>query len=318
MKSSFGYTSLEIIREQPNPHNFQPRPPDHIIITTMMKLTARVVISFSLFMALTLQVATASGALTSSPIEQQHNLEESGTAGKSSDVQEIIQVKNVESRQLRGGKERPQYITSGSPPDGIMPSVNRTDGAMPIINGTMPVVNGTLVNISSVNETYDTMSAVKSNNGIMTAITPLDVSYVDYNSIVSRLNYKCIDAGDKKKGNGLFMYDCLGWNNGIYYGNQKFKRVWRQQSIYLPFAAFPKPCIDVFGGNLVQGAKVGLWDCVNNAVNQKWYYTIYEELKPSLNLNLCLDIQWSNTNNGAILQLWTCNGSKAQKWIAIK
>jgi hypothetical protein len=301
MKSSSGHTSLEIIREQPNPHNFQLRPRDHIIITTMMKLTARVVISFSLFMALTLQVATASGALTSSPIEQQHNLEESGGIEKPIHEHEIIQVETLTSKRQLRGRERPQNATSGS-----------------ITDGTMPALNGTNANHSAVNGTYGSMSGINGTIGTMADVTPFKVSSTYPTTIISWMNGKCIDAGDKKSGNRLIMYSCSGWNSGTYYGNQMIQARWYYA---LTLANVANLCFDVKGGvnSMKAGAEVILYTC-NGAVNQQWNYdSSTSQLKagpPGSSYNyLCLDIKDANIQNGALLQLWYCTSNNwNQKW----
>jgi len=301
MKSSSGHTSLEIIREQPNPHNFQLRPRDHIIITTMMKLTARVVISFSLFMALTLQVATASGALTSPPIEQQHNLEESGGIEKPSHEHEIIQVETLTSKRQLRGRERPQNATSGS-----------------ITDGTMPALNGTNANHSAVNGTYGSMSGINGTIGTMADVTPFKVSSTYPTTIISWMNGKCIDAGNKKSGNRLIMYHCFGWNSGQYYGNQMIRLKW---DYALTLDVNANLCFDVKGGvnSMKAGAEVILYTC-NGAVNQQWNYdSSTSQLKagpPGSSYNyLCLDIKDGNKQNGALLILWYCtSNSLNQKW----
>lgn len=43
--------------------------------------------------------------------------------------------------------------------------------------------------------------------------------------------------------------------------------------------------------------------------DQGWY-----TIKNSLNQNLCIDLSGAQTHNGNKVQLWTCNGTKAQKW----
>jgi hypothetical protein len=71
----------------------------------MILLMARIVISVSLLMALTLQVATAARALKFPSNEQQRNPEDSNNVGKSRDVGEIILVDKLKSkRQLQRKK----------------------------------------------------------------------------------------------------------------------------------------------------------------------------------------------------------------------
>ncbi len=48
---------------------------------------------------------------------------------------------------------------------------------------------------------------------------------------------------------------------------------------------------------------------------QQWIYSQSGlELRLKSSQNLCLDIPYGNIIDGAVLQLWDCNGSKAQKF----
>lgn len=70
-------------------------------------------------------------------------------------------------------------------------------------------------------------------------------------------------------------------------------------------------CLDVFGLDTGNGARVGMWDCWGGA-NQRWYW-YGDEIRSILN-NKCLDVLGFNNNNGAAIGMWDCWGGSNQRW----
>jgi len=236
-------------------------------------LAARIVISVSLLMALTLQVATAAGALKSPLIEEEHNPEDSNNIGKSRDVGEIIQVDNLKSKRQLRGKERPQTnVTSGS-----------------LTDGTMPAVNGTYGTVTSYSDAVDIMADVGNSNV----------------NIMSMMNGKCIDSNDRTA-KPLIMYDCHGWEsnaNQIFYrpgstgpiqlygknlcldaygrtvgatvglwtchGGDNQKWWYYSASMTLRPSFNANLCLDIKYADGCSGASLQLWNC-NGGKNQQW------------------------------------------------
>ncbi len=72
-------------------------------------------------------------------------------------------------------------------------------------------------------------------------------------------------------------------------------------------------CVDVSGDDIgVNGAAVQLWDCQSGAVDQHWTWNG----SALQTLGRCLDVTSAGTANGTKLQLWDCNGTGAQTWVA--
>ncbi len=72
-------------------------------------------------------------------------------------------------------------------------------------------------------------------------------------------------------------------------------------------------CVDVSGDDIgVNNAAVQLWDCQSGAVDQHWTWngTALQTL------GRCLDVVSGGTANGTKLQLYDCNGTGAQQWVA--
>lgn len=72
-------------------------------------------------------------------------------------------------------------------------------------------------------------------------------------------------------------------------------------------------CVDVdgddTGGN---SAAVQLWDCQATAQDQRWLHASNNSL---LSLGRCMDIVGNATANGALVQLYDCNGQGNQQWV---
>jgi hypothetical protein len=72
-------------------------------------------------------------------------------------------------------------------------------------------------------------------------------------------------------------------------------------------------CVDVAGDDIGgNGTAVQLWDCQAFAADQHWTHNANNSLST---LGRCLDIVNNGTANGALLELWDCNGVGGQKWV---
>lgn len=70
-------------------------------------------------------------------------------------------------------------------------------------------------------------------------------------------------------------------------------------------------CMDVAGGQLVNGATVQIWNC-NGLASQQWRFENWMiKLKDQ---EKCLDVPGGNIQAGQRLQIWDCNGMAAQQW----
>jgi ricin-type beta-trefoil lectin protein len=123
---------------------------------------------------------------------------------------------------------------------------------------------------------------------------------------------KCIDDDHGRTANGthIQMWDCIG-------------------SPSQQWTAFPDGSLRVYGKCLTAitteyhaddartpfpGAKAQLSDCVG-ASWQQWYRGPNDSLVVE-DTGFCLDDPLSNAGNGTQLQIWTCNGTDAQRWNA--
>ncbi|BEP13309.1 hypothetical protein acdb102_16200 [Acidothermaceae bacterium B102] len=74
-------------------------------------------------------------------------------------------------------------------------------------------------------------------------------------------------------------------------------------------------CIDVAGNDTgVDGAGIQLWDCLHDAVDQRWTPSNGLVSGPLISLGRCLDDPSGSTTSGTLVQLYDCNGSSAQVW----
>ena len=72
-------------------------------------------------------------------------------------------------------------------------------------------------------------------------------------------------------------------------------------------------CLDVQGGNTVNGAKVILWPCTGGP-NQNWTLRADGTLRHARS-GRCLDIPFGDTTNGNQLNIWDCSTTAAhQRW----
>jgi hypothetical protein len=70
-------------------------------------------------------------------------------------------------------------------------------------------------------------------------------------------------------------------------------------------------CIDVPNWNFTDGQRLIVWDCTGGT-NQAWTWvdgTLRTEN------NMCMDVAWGSTANGAAVQVATCSGNPAQQWV---
>ena len=76
-------------------------------------------------------------------------------------------------------------------------------------------------------------------------------------------------------------------------------------------------CVDVYGDDIgVNGAKVQLWDCQHDAVDQHWLYSRAGAAADTLKtMGRCLDVDGNATAPGTPVQLWDCNGVGGQEWV---
>ncbi|SNX88337.1 ricin-type beta-trefoil lectin protein [Streptomyces sp. TLI_55] len=69
-------------------------------------------------------------------------------------------------------------------------------------------------------------------------------------------------------------------------------------------------CIDIVGGQAVQGAKLMIWDC-SGAASQRWTFTGGTMRA----LGMCVQLAGGSTDDGTDLEIGTCNGSAAQRFV---
>ena len=123
-------------------------------------------------------------------------------------------------------------------------------------------------------------------------------------SLLNPQSGRCLDSPNGATANGtqLRIWDCNGS------AAQKFS-----VNGGAPIAATAGKCVDVGGddngGDLTA---VQLWDCQSYAVDQHWYHKADNSLST---LGRCLDIDGNGTANGALVELWDCNGVTGQKWV---
>ena len=115
---------------------------------------------------------------------------------------------------------------------------------------------------------------------------------------------RCLDSPSGATANGTRMqiYDCNGS------AAQKFS-VNGGGPINGPGGKCVDVAADDTGGN---SAAVQLWDCQPQAIDQHWYHNANSSLRT---LNRCLDIVGNSSANGALVELWDCNGVGGQNWV---
>ena len=72
-------------------------------------------------------------------------------------------------------------------------------------------------------------------------------------------------------------------------------------------------CVDVAADDSGQDlAHVQLWNCQSYAIDQHWTHNSDKSLST---LGRCLDVDGNSTANGALVELYDCNGVGGQKWV---
>ena len=139
-----------------------------------------------------------------------------------------------------------------------------------------------------------------------------------YQTIHSGVNSdKCFDAvnGSATTANvNLQLWDCIYSNN-----NQKWviadattvSNVSNMKHI-VPVSATSFAVHSHTGAE--SGSNIQLWTKDNTNTAEQWYFDGLA-IKMRDHQNLCIDLNQSNSNNGNNIQLYTCNGTDAQKWI---
>jgi len=75
-------------------------------------------------------------------------------------------------------------------------------------------------------------------------------------------------------------------------------------------------CLDVSGNDIgTNGAAVDIWDCLHDAVDQRWTPTNGLVTGPLRSLGRCLDVIGGAKTSGTKVQLYDCNGNGAQDWV---
>ncbi len=70
-------------------------------------------------------------------------------------------------------------------------------------------------------------------------------------------------------------------------------------------------CIDVPASNFADGQRLGVWDCHGGA-NQRWEFVNGAVRTQN---NMCMDVAWGSHDNGAAIQIATCSGNGAQRFV---
>ncbi|MDX6356200.1 MAG: non-reducing end alpha-L-arabinofuranosidase, partial [Streptomyces sp.] len=149
------------------------------------------------------------------------------------------------------------------------------------------IAQGTLVHLATCTGQGGTQKWVQQPNG----------------SLLNPLSGYCLDDPDAVTTNGtqLRIWPCNGAPA------QQFKL-----NGGTPVVGPGGKCLDVFGeDNGGDKAPVDLWDCQPTAIDQHWGLTSGGQL---LSLGKCLDVAGDSTTAGALVQLYTCNGSGGQVW----
>ncbi|KAK7046101.1 hypothetical protein VNI00_007102 [Paramarasmius palmivorus] len=73
-----------------------------------------------------------------------------------------------------------------------------------------------------------------------------------------------------------------------------------------PIAIFGNKCLDVTGGNKVDGTKLQIWTCDSVNPNQQWILTTANTFM-SVNSTKCIDLTDGSKTNGNQLQIWECD-----------
>ncbi|MFE9748564.1 beta-1,3-glucanase family protein [Saccharothrix saharensis] len=76
-------------------------------------------------------------------------------------------------------------------------------------------------------------------------------------------------------------------------------------------SAWHGKCVDVPNWNFADGQRLIVWDCTGGT-NQKWEATAGTFRTEN---NMCMDVAWGSTANGAAIQVARCSGNPAQQFV---
>ncbi|KAK7046088.1 hypothetical protein VNI00_007083 [Paramarasmius palmivorus] len=117
-------------------------------------------------------------------------------------------------------------------------------------------------------------------------------------------NAYCIVASEDRDGAPVVIQEC----RTAAYDN----RAWRVQlpdkfeKGPAPIAIFENKCLDVTGGDKVDGTKLQIWTCDSVNPNQQWISTTANTFR-SVDSNKCIDLTDGSMANGNQLQIWECD-----------
>jgi hemolysin len=129
--------------------------------------------------------------------------------------------------------------------------------------------------------------------------------------LTSRLNNKkCLDVrgGNMAHGTNIQLWNC---------NQSALQQKWKFDYGVLRNVKNSGKCLTVnANGNGVfhSGNNVYLADCNGRAAGQLWFESSDGTIRVSKDRSKCLDIKGGKLANGTNIQIWTCNGSNAQKW----
>ena len=141
-----------------------------------------------------------------------------------------------------------------------------------------------------------------------------------HKTIHSVMNFdKCFEAANgvanSSSNVNIRLWDCN-------YSNTNEQKWTINSSSAVSSAASVKHIVPVLAPNFAvhshtgaeSGSNIQLWTKDNTNTAEQWYFDGLA-FKLINYHNLCIDLSQSNTNNGNNIQLYSCNGTNAQKWI---
>jgi hypothetical protein len=125
--------------------------------------------------------------------------------------------------------------------------------------------------------------------------------------------HKCLDLehGQTKNGNRLVLWDC--WDTD--------RQRWSVGSKQITLQNDTTKCIDFWGldpkKNAEDGNALQVWDCHERREHHEWHFRGEDSTirwKTPGGEEKCIDLFNHNTDNGAEVGVWECNGSPQQRW----
>ena len=155
------------------------------------------------------------------------------------------------------------------------------------------------------------------------SVTPDLTGVPSYKKLLPVHSKKCLDVAGASLQNGaeVLQWSCHGGDNQKWFVEIQKPR----QSRHLIVAIRSKKsgkCLDVYGGQAQNGARVIQWDC-HYGDNQLWEIVRVKNSKrlamlKSVHSGRCLDVSGVSTNDGAKIIIWDCHGGGNQVWYALK